>query len=332
MRARLDDAFSGTVLVTGAAGFLGRAVCRHLLTEGWRVRAGIRRSPMPADMLGHSGLEQIPCDLSKPDEVRAALDGVDAVVHAAYGEVAGMEREFAGLLEAASRPGAPPLVYLSSIAVYGERTGEVRETDTPVGALTDYAAAKIACETALREWTSAADEFGRRATVLRPGIIYGTGSPFWIEKLGRRIRLGAWGTFGEAGEGLAALVHVDEVARAIGLSLRVPGEGLSVLNITGPECPSWNRYFLALAGQMECRLRSIGPLECRLRIAASLPAKVWRRLGLPGFEALSLAPTRDEMKLFARKARYPSERARDEIGWEPAIGLEDGLKRTQRVG
>lgn len=330
MRTDVDDAFSGTVLVTGAAGFVGRAVCRHLLAQGWRVRAGIRRAGMPADIAGHPALRETPCDLSKPDEVRAAAEGVDAVVHAAYGEVGGMEREFACLLDAAARPdAAPPLVYLSSIAVYGERTGEVRETDAPAGGLTDYAAAKLTCEKYLREWTQA----GRSATVLRPGIIYGTGSPFWIEKLCRRIRLGAWGTFGADGEGLAALVHVDEVARAIGLALRAaPSEGMRVLNITGPDSPSWNGYFATLAAHMGCRLRPIGTLERRLRIAASLPAKVWRRLRLPGFEALALAPTRDEMKLFARKARYSSERARTAIGWEPAIGLEDGLKRTRLVG
>jgi len=124
----------------------------------------------------------------------------------------------------------------------------------------------------------------RRAIVLRPGIVYGTGSQFWIDKLGERILSGAWGTFGAAGEGYAGLVHVDDVADIVASAAKAlvaPGRSnlpqLATANVVGPEQPTWNRFFATLATAMgKPALPEFTPSEVAWRQAAASAAKVWR--------------------------------------------------------
>src|SRR5690606_23278954 len=126
---------------------------------------------------------------------------------------AAMTRQCAALLDAMSAAGVERLVYFSSIAVYGDATAPRIDDPINVNGLSGaYARGKAECEQLVRVWAEV--DPARRAIILRPGIIYGACSPFWTEKLSQRIRAGVWGDFGPAGEGIAPLVHVDDVAEA----------------------------------------------------------------------------------------------------------------------
>jgi len=315
---------SANVLVTGAGGFIGGATVAALRAAGYRVKAGVRRG---ADRPG-----AVWCDLDRPEGLGPALEDVDLVVHAAYGDVAAMPRQAEALLAAMARAGARNLIALSSIAVYGEAEGDLVETAPPRGRMDPYGAAKIACEAIVRGWAERSPD--RRAVPLRPGIVYGAGSRFWVDKLAERIRARAWGDMGERGEGFAALIHVDDLAAMIAditerLTSAAREEMASsvALNAVGPETPSWNAYFAALAARLGApALPRWSAREISRRRALAVPAKVWRRLGLPGARALALAPTRGELALFARRAGYPTEAARG-LGLEPRIGLDEGLRR-----
>lgn len=114
-----------TVLITGGAGTLGRALAPTLRADGWNVRLGDVRRPEAIDA------EVIDLDLRRPDQVREAVDRVDAVVHAAAWH--GMHlrdhppRDFwelnvdgtYNLLEAAVDAGVKRLVLSSTMGVYG---------------------------------------------------------------------------------------------------------------------------------------------------------------------------------------------------------------------
>src|SRR3546814_8185335 len=68
------------VLVTGANGFAGQAICRHLLARGWAVRGAVRRDEAAVP----PGVERVVCGpLDSDTDWRAALDGINAVVHCA---------------------------------------------------------------------------------------------------------------------------------------------------------------------------------------------------------------------------------------------------------
>jgi predicted dehydrogenase/nucleoside-diphosphate-sugar epimerase len=115
------DAARGTVLVTGAAGFLGARVVRELRRHGWPVRALVRQ-PLRA-ALREPGVEYSSCDLAR-GVPRAVMEGVGVVLHCAA-ETRGGKAEQSrnsidaarAVVEAATAAGVTRLVHVSSVAV-----------------------------------------------------------------------------------------------------------------------------------------------------------------------------------------------------------------------
>lgn len=321
---------TSTILVTGSTGFIGSAIVRHLAEAGHKIRSGTRRP----DQASVPGTTLVACDLDRPSDLRAATNGVTVVVHCAYGDEAAMAHQCANLLAAMTEKDVTRLVYFSSIAVYGDtETPSLDATIDPQGLRGAYATGKAECETQIRAWVN--KHRGRRAIILRPGVVYGKKSPFWIDKLSERIRAGIWGDFGIHGAGPAPLVHVDDVAAVTVAAVKAidapvsPFAPLEVFDVIGPETPSWNSYFHALAQSISAPpLPNIGDAQLRWWQIMAIPAKIWRRTGLPGGTRAALAPTPGEMAIFARQAHYNRHALEEKLGAGTQIGLEDGLKRS----
>lgn len=166
------------VLITGAAGFLGRAVVTAFVEDGHSVRAAVRSEPEPAFVHGVE-LTRYP-DLTEPVDWRPLLDGVDVVIHLAgiahitatiasdlYDRVNRLATERAAV--AAAQCGVGRFVFVSSIrAQCGPASDHVlSETESP--APTDaYGRSKLAAEMAVAS-------SGVPFTILRPVLLYGPG-------------------------------------------------------------------------------------------------------------------------------------------------------------
>lgn len=187
------------VLVTGATGFVGRALVNRCVLEGLQVRATARRSAThwPRDV--ESALVG---DLASDNDWSASLDGVDAVVHCA-GRVHVMNESAAdpltefrrinagGTLNLARQAAAAAVrrfVFLSSIKVNGESTlpGRPYAADDVPAPIGPYATSKHEAEEGLREL---ARETGLEVVVIRSVLVYGPGVKGnflslmrWVEK------------------------------------------------------------------------------------------------------------------------------------------------------
>ena len=306
------------VLVTGAAGTIGGAVVRRLLADGrFEVRISDQReapASMRSDCEVHTG------DLRNLDEARRAIEGCERVVHLAaiVGGIANFHKLphtlldannglYNGIFRAAIEADVERLVYVSSSMVF-ERAEEFPTTEayldrcpTPRSA---YGFSKLAGEYYCR---AAADEHGLRYSIVRPFNAYGPGEesgeepgiahivPDLIEKSLRRERpLPIFGS----GQQTRTLTHVDDIADGIAAALEHEAALGEDFNVSADD---------------ELTVEQIA-------------TRVWAACGNdPGELELAHLPA-FEVDV---QRRWPSTaKARELLGWEARIGLDDGLAET----
>ena len=164
------------ILVTGASGFIGEEVSRHLSDSGYRPRLMIRR-PLQDLRIRHLDAEFVRADLTDPKSLAKVVKGVDCLLH--LGARATFESfetlrpvildGSLALMEAAAEAGVKNFVYSSSLLVYGDLPGEV-DSVTPAKPVLDYGRIKLETERRLaREASSAGISFG----ALRLPHVYG---------------------------------------------------------------------------------------------------------------------------------------------------------------
>jgi 2-alkyl-3-oxoalkanoate reductase len=285
------------VLILGG-GFVGGHLAARLVAAGAvpvcasRSAAAVR--PMP-------GIVARACDATDPAAVAALVAEADAVVNCVGGTPETI------LAAARALAAAPPrrIVHLSSMAVYGAATGRVAEATLPENPLTPYAAAKRASEAALY------DRAGERLIILRPGCIYGPGSRQWTDRIGRLLQQGRIGDLGPAGDGWANLVHVEDVVAAIMAALRPELPGVAVFNLTAPDMPRWNAYFVRFGCLIGATpVPRIGAFQWRLEQMLAPPLAVAARLGLPAPEPV----TPSLVRLWRQDIRLDASRASAALG------------------
>lgn len=280
---------TGTVLVTGANGFVGQALCRHLNKQGWRVLAGLRPG-----RAGPENCEPRPApDLGPDADWGPALDGASHVVHAAArvhrmgesGELAEKAHQRANyqgtltLAEQAAAAGVKRFVFLSTVKVMGEHNPQGRpfsDADTPAPE-DAYARAKRAAELGLLTLP------GLDCAILRPPLVYGPGAGANLESLMRLILKGIPLPFGLVAN-RRSLIGRSNLAAGVECLLNHPGATgkaflIKDLNVSTAELilllakalgrPArlwpvpvpWLKLGAALTGKQDLAQRILGSLE-----------------------------------------------------------------------
>jgi len=181
------------ILVTGAAGFIGQALCPAFAARGHAIRAGLRRVVPAGD-----GIE--PClvgEIGPATDWSRALSGVEIVVHLAQRAHAGPDARaldaepaaLGALVRAASAAGVRRLVLLSSIKAMAEATvsGQALRAGDEPRPNDAYGRAKLASERAAAD---AAHERGVELVVIRPPLVYGPGAKANFAALLRLVHSG----------------------------------------------------------------------------------------------------------------------------------------------
>jgi nucleoside-diphosphate-sugar epimerase len=319
------------ILVTGAGGFLGGAVARQFLARGDAVRS-FSRSAYPA--LAELGVEQHAGDLAVADAVARAVRGCDAVVHtAAKAGVWGPERDYfranvlgtRNVVAACRAHGVRTLVYTSSpsvVAGHHDLNGVDESVPYPAHHLAAYPRTKAQAE---RE-VLAANGSDLATVALRPHLIWGPGDPHLVPRLLARARAGRLRRIGDGSNRIdttfienAAAAHLLALDR---LRTGAACAGRAYFIAQGEPLPLWefvNRV-LALAGLPPVR-RSIP--AGRAYALGAVAEVVYRVLRLPGEPPL----TRFVAHELSSSHWLDLTAARRELGYRPAVSLEEGLRR-----
>lgn len=302
------------VVVLGAGGFIGRRVVDALAASSWAEPVAVGRRIGAADL--NPAARKVALDASDERSLEPLLAGAAGVVSCVGGDPAGIVHSGRALFAVTARMTvAPRVVYLSSLAAYGAVTDTVDEDSPLRDNYSDYGAAK-----ALVDQLAAEYPFAVR---LRPGIVYGPGSPWWTDRIARLLVARRLGDLGEAGGGYCNLVHVADVVAAILSALREPAAAGHAFNLGSPLVPTWNEYFLRYAHALRAEpVRRIGRGRLQFELAVLGPLlKVGERL--TGKDAApAIRPWLADLCRLAVRMRV--ERAEQVLGlrWKP---LDEGL-------
>jgi 2-alkyl-3-oxoalkanoate reductase len=318
-----------TVLVTGAAGFLGSHVIDLLLEQGENPRALIRSGDDPR-RLHAARVEVHTADVGDRVALSAALQGVDCVVHCAartgpWGPEHEYERTNVRALEvlayAALAAGVERIVHVSSITVHGnDVAGQADETTPFHEEPNPYSRSKTAGE---RLWERLTRDVGAPVTIVRPGWIYGPRDSASFTRIARMIETRRMFLVG-SGENHVPLIYVRDAAHGVLLASEVaapPGRSYVLVN----DEPVTQRQFLStIAAELDvpAPTRQI-PYELALRLG-SLSEGLGRLL----HRSQPPPVMRYGLQLLGGENRFVISRARRELGFTPVVGLHDGVRRS----
>lgn len=308
------------VLVTGATGFVGRALVAQLVRLGrFEVLALTRQAPAHP-VAGAKYLSG--GDLTSQTQWQPALAGVHAIVHTAARAHVLNERaadplaEFrrvnvAGTLrlaEQAAAMGVRCFVFVSSIGVNGVQTAlgkAFSEADKP-DPHNAYALSKWEAEQGLLR---VADETGLEVVIIRPPLVYGCGAPGNFGSLMRAVRRG-WPLPLGAVHNQRSLVALDNLVDFILMCIKHPGAA--------------NQTFLVSDGHDLSTTELVRGLARAAGVPARLlPVPVWAlRSGA------ALLGKGDAVQRLCGNLQVDISKARSLLGWVPPVSVDEGLRRA----
>ncbi len=308
-----------SILVTGANGFVGRAVCAALIHKGHTVRAALR-NPARFAIAG--------CEVAKVPSIEAdadwseALHGITTVIHL-VARVHVMQDENSNPLEAfrsvntagaehlaraAAASGVKRLVYVSTIKVNGESTSrgnKFRELDVPAPQ-DSYGVSK--CEAELALWR-VAQETGLEVVIVRPSLVYGAGVKGnfiqMLNVLAKRIPLPLASVCNQR-----SLVYVENLSDALIACSTHPAAAGQIYLVSDGEDVSTPGLLRQLGDAIGCPARLFPCPSALLKWAGALTGR-----------SAQVDRLMDSLQVDSGKIRR-------ELNWTPPYSLQQGLQAT----
>lgn len=310
-----------TVLVTGASGFIGDALCSSLQSSEWRVLGAVRKLN-PAKLNRKITYKEIATgDISVETDWLESLRDITYVVHLAArvhvmndrsGDPLGEFRKInlaatVNLAKQAASVGVKRFIYLSSIKVNGELT-EVGHpfTAEDIPAPEDpYGISKFEAEKALRQIAS---KTGMEVVIIRPPLVYGPGVKANFESMMRWLKSGVPLPLGSLTQNKRSMVALGNLVDLITVCLSHPAAA--------------NQVFLVSDGE------DLSTADLLQRTAAALGVNS-RLFFVPPIVLKSLAKLLGKEAVYQRlcgSLQIDMAKTRQLLHWNPPLSVEMGLR------
>ena len=317
--SNVESQKKGTVLVTGATGFVGHVLCNRLITDGFSTRGTLLASEYPSALV--SGVEPVSVEpLGVDTEWGHALEGVGTIIHLAArvhimdDPAADPLIEFrkinvkgtAQLAREAVKAGVRRFVFISSIKVNGEESVIPYTPESLPNPCDPYGVSKWEAEQVLR---SIEAETGLEVVVVRPTLVYGPGVKANFLNMMKIIAKGIPLPFASVAN-KRSMIYVGNLADALATCTAHPDAAGKTYLVSDGEDLSTPELIRRVGNALNKPARLFPFSPSMLYLAGKLIGKtaaVNRLLG---------------------SLMVDSSRIRTELDWTPPFTMEDGLIET----
>jgi nucleoside-diphosphate-sugar epimerase len=312
-----------SIFITGANGFIGRALMDRYLALGCEVRG--------MDIQADADRNVVAGDLSQPAAWTKHADGCELFIHTAavvslaadwqrYREVTLMGTRHA--LDVSIVAGAKRFVHFSSIAAMGYDYPIMADETAPIviGEEYRYGVAKGASEHVVL----AAHAAGEMAcTIIRPGDVYGPGSRAWLIEPLKMAKAGRL-VLPNKGEGIFTPVYIEDLLDGVMLAAGLDQGSGQIFILWGNESVLCKDFF---EHHWRWAKRKTPVPSMPLKVALQITGAIWK---LNQLFRRNDEITPDAMLMFSRRGGYNSDKAKTLLGYSPKIDIKEGMKCSEQ--
>lgn len=315
------------ILVTGGTGFTGKVLVRRLLDEGHHVVALDCKEGHKTDEIKAWGAKVAIGSVTNKKFVETCMDGIEIVHHlaAAFREVNVPNSYYEevnvegtrNVLEVAFDHNVKKFIYCSTCGVHGNIDNPPAGEDAPIQPADYYQRTKYEAEPIVNAYFKK----GMKTVILRPAAIYGPGDPERFFMIFKRVVKGTFPMFG-GGKTLYHPLYIDNLIDTFILAMgNGKGDGEAYL-IADEEYLEIEQLVRKVARVLEVEVKIPHYPVTPLVVAGHICEKICKpfRITPPIF------PRRVDW--FRQDRAFKIDKAKRELGYEPRVGIDEGLRRT----
>ncbi len=316
------------ILITGANGFIGSHLARHLAGKGHKLR-GLIRTSSRLDNLQGIEIDLAYGDITVPASLVKPMQGIDLVIHTAgavtdWGSLAFFDKQnvegLQHVFRAAEAAGVRRFVHIGTVAIYGFGRKEIKEEDPFAESHVGYCISKRKAV----EWLKQiAGESKMEITVIHPGNVFGPGDDKFILPYLQLLDRNRF-VFVNGGRAWTCPTYIENLVHGIGLAAFHPAAAGETFNITDGLEIDWKTFTEAL-------YRGIG----KKPITRSVPHPLIHTIafGMETFYKLiqsrqSPALTRYRIDNAGLDYHFSIGKARRILGYEPPVDFQTSVDHT----